>query len=68
MSYMTKKKFRKNEKCAFFDNFGGLAIFRPPLEGEPKEISKNGFLHQIRDEKVGIYIKYEIGFVSTFFE
>ena len=47
----------------YFRNFGGYAIFRPPLEGEPKKISKNGFLHQIRDEKVGIYKKYEIGFV-----
>ena len=55
-----EKKIPKKRKMR---NFGGYAIFRPPLEGEPKEISKNGFLHQIRDEKVGIYIKYEIGFV-----
>ena len=51
-----EKKFRK---MRIFGQFWGV---RPPLEGEPKEISKNGFLHQIRDEKVGIYIKYEIGF------
>ena len=58
-----EKKIPKKRKMR---NFGGYAIFRPPLEGEPKEISKNGFLHQNRDEKVGIYIKYEIGFVWTF--
>ena len=25
-----EKKFRNKKKCAFFDNFWGYAIFRPP--------------------------------------
>ena len=49
--------FFKISKNAQFWGFG------PPLEGEPKEIPKNFFCIKSVIKKVGIYIKYEMGFV-----